>query len=314
LGETEVAIPPVASETPSPAANKPGSTADVPAVATSRPETRVQEKTLSGTGPENRGESALRDSEKDRGLREPEPSSARIQSTGNPEAATWEQRSYNAAVQGDFEQAIASASKAIELDPSRVNPYINRAWAYLEKNMLEAAISDCKTALSIDPQNAFAYNNRGLVYQRKGKMSLAEKDYTRACDLGLELGCQNLDELTKQSRVAQLIDQSQGAFNSKDWDRVIRITTEVLDLDPQNAVAYTNRSAAYAQKDFLNKALKDSNDAIKFNPDFSLAYNNRGYVLELLGNKRQASVDYLKSCSLGLDLGCKNYERLSKAQ
>ena len=312
--DTPVAAPVTETQAPPPVATPPASTAEAPATGTTRPETRIEEKTLAETAPATSPGPSTGDSGKDRRISEPEPSGAKIQSTGNPEAATWEQRSYNAAVQGDFEKAIASATKAIELDPSRVNPYINRAWAYLEKDMLEAAINDCKTALSIDPQNAFAYNNRGLVYQRKGKLSLAEKDYTRACDLGLELGCQNLDELTKQSRVEQLIDQSQVAFNAKDWEAVIRITTEVIDLDPQNAVAYTNRSAAYAQKDFLNKALKDSNDAIKFNPDFSLAYNNRGYVLELLGNKRQASVDYLKSCSLGLDLGCKNYERLSKVR
>lgn len=313
LKTAETAPPVIRAERP-PVVTRPGSTAEVPPVAATQPKTGVEEKTLAEIAPESRVERTLQDAGKGRRLSRVEPSSAGIQSTGNPEAATWEQRSYNAAVQGDFEQAIANATKAIALDPGRVNPYINRAWAYLEKNMLDAAINDCKTALLIDPKNAFAYNNRGLVYQRKGKITLAQKDYKMACDLGLELGCQNLDELTKQSRVAKLIDQSQIAFNSKDWDGVIRITTEVINLDPQNAVAYTNRSAAYAQKDFLNKALKDSNEAIRFNPHFSLAYNNRGYVLELLGNNRQASADYFKSCSLGLDLGCKNYERLNQAR
>jgi curli production assembly/transport component CsgG len=82
-------------------------------------------------------------------------------------------------------------------------------------------------------------------------------------------------------------------------------------LDPQNAVAFTNRSAAYAQKSYLVKALKDSNVAIKHDPNFPLAYNNRGYVYELLGNTRKAAADYLKSCSLGLNLGCKNFDKLN---
>jgi curli production assembly/transport component CsgG len=84
-------------------------------------------------------------------------------------------------------------------------------------------------------------------------------------------------------------------------------------MDPRNAIAYSNRSAAYAQKNFLNKALKDSNEAIRIDPDFSLAYNNRGYVFELLGSNKKAAADYLKSCSLGLDLGCKNFERLDQS-
>ncbi len=234
-----------------------------------------------------------------------------LQKTDNPDAAIWEQKSYEAAVRGDFDIAITDATKAIELDPGRVNPYINRSWAYIEKNMLEHAIRDCKAALQIDPKNMLAYNNRGLAFQRRAQLPQAQEDYRKACDLGLELGCQNLDGLVNQSRISELINQSQTAFRNKNWDGVIRAATKVIDLDPRNAVAYTNRSAAYAQKSYLVKALKDSNEAIKHNPDFSLAYNNRGYVYELLGNTRKAAADYLKSCSLGLNLGCKNFDKLN---
>jgi Tfp pilus assembly protein PilF/DNA-binding transcriptional MerR regulator len=300
-------------------------TAAAPPTVASRTDSGLKEQTITPHRPvprieapsppkvsESRVKPIAQTPEKSPGPPKPVQSSIKIPSTGNPEAAKWEQKSYNAAVQGDFDQAIVNASKAIELDPGRVNPYVNRSWAYLEKNMLQAAIHDCNTALSIDAKNAFAYNNRGLAHQRKSQNSQAEEDYRKACDLGLDLGCQNLDSLTKQSRIARLIDQSQKAFNAKEWNHVIRLTTEAINLDPQNAVAYTNRSAAYAQKDFLNKALKDSNEAIKLNPDFPLAYNNRGYVLELLGNNRKAAADYLKSCSLGSDLGCKNFERLNR--
>ena len=178
--------------------------------------------------------------------------------------------------------------------------------------MLEKAIQDCDKALSLDSQNAYAYNNRGSAHQRKSQMRKAQDDFRKACDLGLEAGCQNLNAHVRLIRIADLIDQSQTAFKNKDWDKVVRVTTEVIALDPKNTVAFTNRSAAYAQKNFLNKALQDSNDAIAFNPKFPLAYNNRGYVYELLGNNRKAANDYLKSCELGLDLGCKNHERLKR--
>jgi tetratricopeptide (TPR) repeat protein/DNA-binding transcriptional MerR regulator len=231
--------------------------------------------------------------------------------TDDPNAAIWEQKSYDAAVNGDFDIAIANATKAIELDPGRVNPYINRSWAYIEKNMLQDAIRDCRSALQIDPQNMLAYNNRGLAYQRMAETTLAQEDYRQACDLGLELACQNLEGLINQTRISELINQSQTAFKAQNWEGVIRATTKVIELDPKNAVAYTNRSAAYAQMSYLVKALKDSNEAIAHDPDFSLAYNNRGYVFELLGNTNKAAADYLKSCSLGLNLGCQNFEKLN---
>lgn len=236
----------------------------------------------------------------------------KIVRTDHPDAAIWEEKSYDAAVGGNFDRAISHATKAIELDPGRVNPYVNRSWAYIEKNMLDHAIYDCRVALSLDPRNTFAYNNRGLAYQRKGQLIKAQNDYRKACELGLDLGCQNLNNIKNQSLITALIDQSRKAFTAKDWDGVIRATTKVIDVDPQNAVAYTNRSAAYAQKNYLLKALKDSNEAIKHDPKFPLAYNNRGYVFELMGNTRKAAADYLKSCSLGLDLGCKNFDKLDQ--
>jgi Flp pilus assembly protein TadD/DNA-binding transcriptional MerR regulator len=304
------------------AAPSPGA---APRRAAPRPASSIKEKTIVASRPVSRPKvptppkvagsdvkPAPQAVEKKRRPPTPVRSPAKIRSTGNPEAAKWEQKSYNAAVRGDFEQAIADATKAVELDPGRINPYINRSWAYLQKNMLDEAIKDCKTALLIDPENAFAYNNRGLVYLRQGKTSLAKKDYSKACDLGLELGCRNFDGLVSETRVVDLIKQSQAAFKAQKWDEVIRAATEVIKIDPQNAVAYANRSAAYAQKNYLNKALKDSNEAIAFNPDFALAYNNRGFVFELMGNNRKAAADYLKSCSLGSDLGCNNYERLNK--
>ena len=241
-----------------------------------------------------------------------QPSDTKPRKTDDPEAVDWEQRSYEAAVKGYFDRAIADATKAIELDPGRVNPYINRSWAYIEKGLLDQAILDAKTALLIDPQNTYALNNLGLSHQRKSEMTMAQEYYQQACTLGLDLGCENLKALTNQSRIKTLIDQSQTAFNSGDWDTAIRAATEVIDLDPKNAVAYTNRSAAYAQINSLNKALKDSNDAIKANPEFSLAYNNRGYIYELMGSDKKAAEDYLKSCNLGLELGCRNFERLNK--
>lgn len=241
------------------------------------------------------------------------PSAIKPQMTDNPEAVAWEQRSYDAAVKGYFDQAIAHATKAIELDPGRVNPYINRSWAYIEKGLLEEAIEDGETALLIDPQNAYAMNNLGLAHHRNSQSPKAKDYYQKACDLGLELGCDNFKSLNNQSRLQQLIDRSQAAFENGDWAMVIRTATEAIELEPQNAIPYTNRSAAYAKLNYLNKALKDSNDAIKYNPDFALSYNNRGYVYELLDEKKKAAADYLKSCSLGLELGCQNYKRLSKA-
>ncbi len=228
------------------------------------------------------------------------------------EAIAWESESYHLVLKGKYHKAIAAASKAIKLAPDRINPYINRALAYIETEMYAKAIKDCDTVLAMDPQNALAYNNRGLSYHRTGKLQQARSDYKKACEFGLELGCRNLADLEKETLINSLLESSRKAFLAKDWPAVIEYTTKVIKLDPENSVAFTNRSAAYAEKGQLEKALKDSNQALRLAPSFPLAYNNRGYVYELMGKTKKAAADYLKSCSLGFDLGCENLARLEK--
>ena len=113
-----------------------------------------------------------------------------------------------------------------------------------------------------------------------------------------------------QPAVNELIDKSLAAFEKKDWDQVISLTSTAISLEPTNEVAYTNRAGAYSYKELYDAAIKDCDKAIRINPYFGLAYNNRGFAFELTGHFEQALSEYEMSCRLGNSLGCRNYERL----
>ncbi len=51
-----------------------------------------------------------------------------------------------------------------------------------------------------------------------------------------------------------------------------------IELDPQYAIAYNNRGNIKLAKGDLNGAMADYNHAIELNPNIALAYNNRGLV------------------------------------
>ena len=51
---------------------------------------------------------------------------------------------------------------------------------------------------------------------------------------------------------------------------------QAIRLDPDFAAAYNNRGAARYDKGDLDGALKDFDEAIRLDPDFAAAYNNRG--------------------------------------
>jgi tetratricopeptide (TPR) repeat protein len=230
--------------------------------------------------------------------------------SANPEALKWAQKSYDSLMNGDNSEAIIAATVAITLDPELTTPYINRAWAYSNKGQYDKAIADCDIAIKKAPKSMLAYNNRGVAYQGKGDSEKAKADYQKACSLGLELACKNYEEIVTADTVDRLLKQSLTHFSQKQWDDVITSASKALKLSPNNVTAHANRSAAYIQKGLYEMALKDCNKAIEIKPDYALAYNNRGSALELLGRKEEAALDYVKSCSLGFNLGCQNAEKI----
>jgi len=113
---------------------------------------------------------------------------------------------------GEFDQAIADFSQAIQLDPNAIGAYLwransNRAYipAFIEiavmcnnpheKNRIydrvadysEQAISDCNKVIYLDPNSAFAYFVRGNTYYDIGDFNLAIADCTQSIRLAPDL-------------------------------------------------------------------------------------------------------------------------------
>jgi tetratricopeptide (TPR) repeat protein len=230
-------------------------------------------------------------------------------------AGKWSQACYEQVVKGDWNAAIKAATLAIYYDPDAVNPYINRAWAYAETGAFEKAMEDCNEALRLTPGNAMAFNNRGLVYEKKKDLDRAEKDYFKACELGFEIGCKNYLSVknpsqNEESRVELLLRQSGEKYRDKDWNAVVRLTSLAIKKEPESYQAFTIRAAAFIQMVRFEEALIDIGEAIRLNPSYGLAYNNRGSTLEHMGKLEEAMVDYRVGCLLGENLSCQNHARL----
>ncbi|MFC1876553.1 tetratricopeptide repeat protein [Thermodesulfobacteriota bacterium] len=89
------------------------------------------------------------------------------------------------------------------------------------------------------------------------------------------------------------------------------ITASVaLTLDPGMVNAYINRSWAYSKKGQYDKAIQDCDKALDIDTDNALAYNNRGLAFQGKGDMDKAKADYERACTLGFDIGCKNYQEI----
>lgn len=232
----------------------------------------------------------------------------------NTESSEWTTKSLQSLQNKQWAEVIRTASIAISLDPSATAPYINRSWAYAEKGLYEKAISDCNTALNINPHLPLAINNRGLSYMRGGQQENAIRDYRQACEMGLEVACNNFKELvgylpTEETSV--LLKNSEKYFIAGDYSNSISMTLRVIALQPSNAEAYSNKCGAEASLGLLKEGKASCQKAIELGPNFSMAYNNLGFILEQEGNLAEASLYYEMSCNLGNEMGCQNRKRIT---
>ena len=85
-----------------------------------------------------------------------------------------------------FAEAIASYSRAIELNPGFAEAYANRGVAYVKTGEFDKAITDYNEAIRLEPTRASTYYNRGIAYLEKGDENKAAADFAEAKGLGYE--------------------------------------------------------------------------------------------------------------------------------
>ncbi len=149
---------------------------------------------------------------------------------------------------GNFEDAIADFTQAIELDPKYIVAYFNRALAKSSNNDRIGAIVDFSHTLIFDPQFVPAYVDRGLAKERNSDREGALADFNHAIELDPKLVAAFVD----RGRIEFLRGDVQGAL--ADFDRAIA-------LDPINAAAYRGRGNAKQRSGDRDGATADFNRA-----------------------------------------------------
>lgn len=85
----------------------------------------------------------------------------------------------------ECELCVRDLDKVLELSPTFVYAYYNRAFISAKLNNFDAAIDDLNKAIELYPNFAEAYYNRGLILLRQGKAKAGIQDLSKAGELGL---------------------------------------------------------------------------------------------------------------------------------
>jgi tetratricopeptide (TPR) repeat protein len=181
---------------------------------------------------------------------------------------------------GDLAGAEADLTRAIELDPGRVDARVNRAAARKDSGDLAGALADLELALEQLPPGgrAGALHVRGGVRALRDDFRGALADYDAA--LALE-----------PDNVCFLISRANARYHLRDplaradYRRAFRTSATAAAAECARFLTADARRRAGAVLDNCDKH-------VRINPDDALAYARRGLTLVLLGREDEARADF----------------------
>jgi len=162
---------------------------------------------------------------------------------------------------GDYEQAIAAYTKAIELDPDCATAYHNRGIAYRKLGDYDQAIADHSKAIELDAENAKYYNNRGFAYNELEEYTLAISDFTKAIELdpGYAFAYNNrgwaYSQLEDYTRAFQDFEKSIELNRDNPWVYYYRGLTYADQGDTENAITDLEMALQLSEPPLDEKAL-----------------------------------------------------------
>ncbi len=186
-------------------------------------------------------------------------------------------------IQGEQKTAIEQLTKAIELDPTLLDAYLNRAIIYYEIGDAENAIADLDHVLRHKPDVPAAYYWRGRAYMHLGKTDLALADINQAIEL-------DPDE------PANPLFRAFVHLCREEYETAVEDNTKAIQLGFEEE-GYSNRALVLAEIGNSQAAIEDWTRVIALNPDDASAYCRRGILLEKTGQFERA----LKDLKTGLE-------------
>ncbi len=249
----------------------------------------------------------------------------------------------------EYEQAIASYDKALEIKPDDHEAWYNRGFALADLGRLEEAIASWDRALEFKPDDPEAWNNRGNALANLGRLEEAIASYDRALEIkpdvheawynrGIALAdLGRLEEaIASYDRALEIKPDLHQAWNNRGnalfnlgrFEQAIASCDRALEIKPDDPYAWNNRGNALGNLGRFEQAIASYDRALEFKPDYPDTWDNRGYVLTCMGrykdalescdraikiNPNHANAYYNKACCYGLqnnvELAIENLQR-----
>ena len=185
---------------------------------------------------------------------------------------------------GEEKEAEQTFLKALSLDDSIVQIYLNLADLYYRQGEMLKAIEILQNGVYKMPDNPALRHYLARVYIDDSRYDIAIDQL----DAVIEISPKNYDAYWDLGRVY---------FEMGVWDMAIENYEKVLEYVDNNPLIYYNVALAYEANDEINKAISNHLKAISVNPQFAHSYKNLGVLFLARGDKEDAKEyfeEYLK--------------------
>ncbi len=153
--------------------------------------------------------------------------------------------------QGQYQKAIDTFSKLIEIAPGNADAYKNRGVSYMKQQKFDLAIKDFQIAKELFPELKGLYSNLGVAWYYKKEYEKSIKSY----DIELEMAPENYVAYFNRALCLAELDKN---------DEAIEDLEKTLSLKPDFYWAICYKADILAQKGNTAKAIATYKEAIKY--------------------------------------------------
>ncbi len=206
----------------------------------------------------------------------------------NQDAKTWLDRGNEQYGKGDFEGAIASYDKAIEIKPDFHEVWYLRGLALFNLGRFKEVIASYDKAIEIKPDFHEAWYFRGLALDNLGRFEEAIASYDQAIEIKPDYhkawygGCVALVNLGRYEEAIASYDQA-------------------IEIKPDYHEAWYGRGVALRNLGRNEEAIASYDQAIEIKPDYHEAWYGRGVALRNLGRNEEVIASYDKAIEIKPD-------------
>jgi tetratricopeptide (TPR) repeat protein len=182
----------------------------------------------------------------------------------------------------EYDEAIISYDKALQLKPSNDLAWLSRGVALRNLGRYEEAIASYNKALQFKPDYDSAWYNRGNALRNLGRYEEAIASYDKA----LQFKPDNDSAWNNRGNALHGLGRYEEAIASYD---------KALQFKPDNDLAWNNKGVALQNLGRYEEAIASYDKALQFKPDYDSAWNIRGMALQGLGCYEEAIASYNKA-------------------